>query len=211
MAWPKSPLTAYVANNVPVIKAADLNAFQDWINALTNNTVSILGLGIDSVGGNAVTPQPGAVKWTNTAGVGGAGNPTIQTPLKNEARALNVCKAWARVRTSLAGFVEYIDGANIFSVGCVAGQPLLKVEFAEDMADANYSVVATCTDDGAGAAAPIWHPIILYPSRTANFGPALLPAYVPLTNEFYLFLADGTIPNVTNVEVNFHVYGRQNS
>jgi hypothetical protein len=51
MAWPNTPLTTYVPNSTPAIKAADLNAFQSAINGISAGSTSIAGAVLDGVGG----------------------------------------------------------------------------------------------------------------------------------------------------------------
>jgi hypothetical protein len=202
MAWPKSPLTAYIANNVPVIKADDLNAFQDWINALTNNTVSILGLGIDGVGGLGVLPEPGSVRWTNTAP--GRGNPPSATALLNEIRALTTPKLWARVLTDGAGAVDVKDGANIFT--CTR-QPndVLRFGFSAGMANAHYGVTFSgCALDSGG------NPHTNFYMIDGDLNPAFFDVHC---GTFKDGPDGGTVidPMAWRVHLMVHVFGRQDS
>jgi hypothetical protein len=52
MAWPLTPLTTYIANSVPAIKAADLNGIQSAINQLYTGQNTIAKLAIDGMGNN---------------------------------------------------------------------------------------------------------------------------------------------------------------
>lgn len=196
MAWPKSPLTAYVANNVPVIKADDLNAFQDWINAFTNDTVSILGLNLDGVGGNAKTAVPSAITWTNTAG--GGGNPARTVALLNKLFALNVPKAWLFYVTDGGGGFTEIDGGNILSVDYPGGN-VVRVTLAAGFANTTFSAVPHA-QQGANALFPIANRISatqigLDFSKADHSGAGAPAAIDPATQP--------------SIEIKLHVFGRQ--
>jgi len=62
MAWPKTPLTTYVADNAPAIKAADLNSLQDATNQIINGTYTLQAVVVDGTGGSAVVPVNGTSK-----------------------------------------------------------------------------------------------------------------------------------------------------
>lgn len=199
MAWPRSPMRTYIANGVPVIAADDLNGLQLWINSFTLNEVTVTGLALDGVGGSANTAEPNFIRFTGTAG---GGNPARTAGCLNELRPLNVPKAWCRFRTTNIGGTVIIDGDNIFTVSCVAGSTaLVQVQFVDDMADANYCVVANGNDG------------------TAPQNPALMPAsdatYHPTTHTFYLLFPSPITFDPPNpgsiVECTFHVFGRQTS
>ncbi len=77
MAWPSTPLTSYVSNTVPAIKAFDLNAFQMGVNGIINGTYSHKGLVIDGLGGALSTPTSGALTLTQSGSSIATPNPTI--------------------------------------------------------------------------------------------------------------------------------------
>jgi hypothetical protein len=79
MSWPATPLTTYVANTVPAIKAFDLNAFQNGINGIVNGTYSLKGLLIDGTGGAVSTPPAGSARVSRS--VTGTSYPNIVVPL----------------------------------------------------------------------------------------------------------------------------------
>lgn len=55
-AWPTTPLTTYVANSTPAIKAYDLNQIQDAIGQAFLGTYSYKALVLDGSGGSSVVP-----------------------------------------------------------------------------------------------------------------------------------------------------------
>lgn len=55
-AWPTTPLTTYVANSTPAIKAYDLNQIQDAIGQAFLGTYSFKALVLDGSGGSSVVP-----------------------------------------------------------------------------------------------------------------------------------------------------------
>lgn len=138
MAFPNSRWVSFVANTVPVIPAAALNAWQDWIAGITNATVSVLGLDLDGAGGAARTGVAGAVKWWNTAA--GGGNPLRTVALKNELRALNVPKVWFFGITDGGGGLSTSDGANVTGFSFPGGN-LLQITFAQGFDSDVYCVV----------------------------------------------------------------------
>lgn len=72
MAWPLTPLTTYLPGQLPAIKAADLNAFQNAINRGFAGTYSTAGLVLDGVGGNTVAPAPGSLTASGDGKFAGA-------------------------------------------------------------------------------------------------------------------------------------------
>lgn len=60
MAWPKTPLTNYIANFLPKIKSFDLNIIQTTINSLVKGTLSVNSLTIDGTGGSVGAQFEGA-------------------------------------------------------------------------------------------------------------------------------------------------------
>ena len=66
MAWPSTPLTSYVSNTVPAIKAFDLNSFQMGVNGIINGTYSHKAVVIDGTGGTLATPLSGALILTQS-------------------------------------------------------------------------------------------------------------------------------------------------
>jgi hypothetical protein len=77
MAWPSTPLTSYVSNTVPAIKAFDLNAFQTAVNGIINSTYSHKSVVIDAVGGLIVSPVAGTLGITTSGSSKTFPNPTI--------------------------------------------------------------------------------------------------------------------------------------
>ena len=67
MAWPNTPLTTYIANTTPAIKASDLNAFQAAINRIINGTYSLKSVVIDGTGGTVTAPPTGTLSVTSSA------------------------------------------------------------------------------------------------------------------------------------------------
>lgn len=62
MAWPSTPITTYVANSTPTIKAADLNSIQSAINAIVNGTYNLQGVTLTTgTPGSIVAPVPGSL------------------------------------------------------------------------------------------------------------------------------------------------------
>lgn len=107
-AWPLTPLTTYVANSTPAIKAADLNAMQDAIVRVIGGTYSIKGIAIDGTGGNVVSAAPGSLSVSRVSS--GIAVPTTSTP-KGELSASMVPLCWGRFDST----GSIIRGANIFS------------------------------------------------------------------------------------------------
>lgn len=196
MAWPGSRFTSFVPNNVPVISASYINAQQDWTAAITNDTVSVVGLQVDGVGGQAKVAVPGAMKWTNT--ITGGGNPSHSTPLSNELRALNTPKAWIRFATDGAGAFTVLDGANIAAMSLVPGTSFAHIILAQPMVNTNYSVVCGASDPAGAPQNPA-----LYPSNGLDV------ARRPTTGQFYILFPVGFRPDTTPVECCLHVFGRQ--
>lgn len=62
MAWPLTAMTTYVANSLPAIKAADLNALQTFAGAVLTNTYSFKSVQVDGTGGAASTGTSGYVE-----------------------------------------------------------------------------------------------------------------------------------------------------
>lgn len=114
MAWPSTPLTSYVSNTVPAIKAFDLNAFQMGVNGIITGTYSHKGVVVDGLGGALSTPTSGALTLTQSGSSAATPNPT--TPLGSF------------YQNQLMSCVGYIDqagtivrGVNIKSVAVVLG------------------------------------------------------------------------------------------
>lgn len=68
MTLPASPSTTYVPNNVPVIKAQDLNDFQKYLVGLYNGTYTVASIYASASVGNMITPvTPGTIVSSRTA------------------------------------------------------------------------------------------------------------------------------------------------
>jgi|SRR5579871_1814606 len=81
MAWPLTPLTTYVANSTPAIKAADLNALQKFDNDVMLANLSFRALKIDGTGGvdlSGAPPAAGSLSVSNGATIV-AGGLTVTT------------------------------------------------------------------------------------------------------------------------------------
>lgn len=61
MAWPLTPLTTYVANSTPVIKAADLNSIQTAINNIFGGSLSLKQMLLDGTGAATTSLTAGIV------------------------------------------------------------------------------------------------------------------------------------------------------
>lgn len=78
MAWPSTPLTTYVANFTPAIKAFDLNSFQSAINGIVNGTYNLAGVTLTTgTAGSVVSPSAGSLIAARS--VFDAGIPTAAT------------------------------------------------------------------------------------------------------------------------------------
>ncbi len=85
MAWPFTPLTTYISESLPTIKAVDLNAFQSAINRIYSGTRSLKALTLDPDGDNTVSPTPG-VAYLN--GGENDSDPIIHTTFNPTTRKL---------------------------------------------------------------------------------------------------------------------------
>lgn len=114
MAWPSTPLTSYVSNTVPAIKAFDLNAFQLGVNGIINGTYSHKGVVIDGVGGSLATPTSGTLTLTQSGSSTATPNPT--TPLGS---------FYQNQLMSCVGYIDQsgaiVKGVNIKSASLVMG------------------------------------------------------------------------------------------
>jgi hypothetical protein len=61
MAWPFDRLTTYIANQVPVIKAFDLNALQDYIGHWIKGSKTVVAVEADGAGDQPVSAGPGEI------------------------------------------------------------------------------------------------------------------------------------------------------
>lgn len=79
MAWPSTPLTAYLAGGLPYIKAADLNSLQSGTNGIVNGTYSLKAFRVDGTGGVVIAPRTGTgrVSAADSGTGGGAANPNL--------------------------------------------------------------------------------------------------------------------------------------
>lgn len=82
------------------------------------------------------------------------GNPTKTTALLNRLTAKQQCKAWALITTDGAGGTTLVEGVNVASVAIVGA--VVRVTFAQAMADANYAPVFGAF--GLGGSAPTYMP-----------------------------------------------------
>lgn len=113
MAWPSTPLTTYVANSTPAIKAADLNAMQTGTNGIINATYNLQAV-VTTTGtpGTVVVPVPGTV---TLAGAGtGTTAPTTSVP-QGRMYKDSVCIGWARGYWDGAAMV-LTRGFNVLSL-----------------------------------------------------------------------------------------------
>lgn len=144
MAWPSTPLTSYVSNTVPAIKAFDLNAFQLGVNGIINGTYSHKGVVIDGVGGSLSTPTSGTLTLTQSGSSAVTPNPT--TPLGSF------------YQNQLMSCVGYIDsaghivrGVNIKGVTIAMGIYTVTFNINLDGGAGNYPVFAMPIVGGASS------------------------------------------------------------
>jgi hypothetical protein len=81
--------------------------------------------------------------WTAQHTFNGAigGNDAAAVPQLNRLRAKNLIKAWAYCTTNGAGAITLVDGFNIDAVSLIGA--VAAVGISQDMANANYAVIAT--------------------------------------------------------------------
>lgn len=135
-ALPLSRSTTYVAGTTPVIKAADLNALQDWLAAIYSGTHTVKSGAADGVGGVSLTMQPG----TFLAGRYAA-ETVVPTTTPIEAGQLN--------RESVPTGMAHLDSAcgvySVFNVGAItAGVPgvcVITFQFKPRNTDPNRTIV----------------------------------------------------------------------
>lgn len=177
MAWPSSPLRTYVANGVPTIRAADLNAMQTGTNGIINATYALNGVVVTPAAvGSVVVPTPGnitSISGSNvgllnstTASVTNASNSSVLTTgglafsgtdsqpafnvgLQNKLTSLGFVKAWALMTTDGVGGLALEDGANILTVALVAANPKIRIDFQSGMTSGEY-LVMVYGDDASG-------------------------------------------------------------
>lgn len=109
-AWPLSRWTDFVANNLPVISAAFLNAVQDVIVGLCSGTVTLKALVIDGAGGSAATPLAGTL--TLSAITSGATVPTTSGPAAQADRG-SVAVSWIKFYGT--GTIDRAHNVHAFS------------------------------------------------------------------------------------------------
>lgn len=114
MPWPLSPLTTYVANSVPTIKAFDLNAIQAAINSLFGGTLSVKSLRFDGTGGVAAAPPTGTGQVTGL--VAGTAVPTT-TFAMGTIGVGSIVGGWALI----TGAGALIRGYNVVTVSRTGG------------------------------------------------------------------------------------------
>ena len=68
MAWPLTPLLTFLRRSPPVVTADFLNELQTTFIQLFTGTISIVGIVIDGIGGQSVTPTPGGTTCTSADG-----------------------------------------------------------------------------------------------------------------------------------------------
>ena len=122
MAWPSTPLTSYVSNTVPAIKAFDLNAFQSGVTGIINATYSHKSTVIDGVGGAVVSPASGALVITQNAA-----SKTFPNPILSSGTFYrdNIASAWAIVDNG--GVLQ--KGVNVKGIAHVAASGIYTIEF----------------------------------------------------------------------------------
>lgn len=135
-ALPLSRSTTYVAGTPPAIKAADLNAMQDWIAALFSGTHTVVAGAADGIGGVPIGLQPG----TYLAGRYGA-ETTVPTVTAIQAGQLN--------RESVPVGMAHLDTAcgvyGVFNVASIAagvpGVCIVTFKFQPRNTDPNRTLV----------------------------------------------------------------------
>ena len=118
MTLPTSPSTTYVPNNVPVIKAQDLNDLQVYLAGLYNGTYTVASLYASASAGSMIAPPtPGTVVASRSAVVTSAPATGSQiVPAGTLARG-TVVLASAIVN----GDGTLVSGINPYSVGRTPG------------------------------------------------------------------------------------------
>lgn len=117
MSLPLSPNTAYLAGNPPTIKAADLNALQQYLAGLYSAGYTVKSLVADGTGGNATSsPTPGTVAVSSSVATFTTtppfAMPTVPIGQLNREQIL-----LGAVRCStLGGSVSQCGGFNVASV-----------------------------------------------------------------------------------------------
>lgn len=133
MAWPKTPLTTYVADNAPAIKAADLNSLQDATNQIINGTYTLQAVVVDGTGGSAVVPVNGTSKVSAML---------TETAVPGTARDSGLdcvgTRVWGWVNFTGAGVLKRGYNVKAFSR---TGVGLYTVEFYGAPADPDFCYV----------------------------------------------------------------------
>lgn len=94
-ALPLTRSTTYVAGTTPAIKAADLNALQDYLSDIYSGLRSIKGLTVDGTGGTATTAPAGSVVVARATAGAGANTALAQGELAKGGAPL----CWAKVQS----------------------------------------------------------------------------------------------------------------
>ena len=177
MAWPSTPLTTYIANSTPSIKAFDLNAMQTGTNGIINGTYNLQAVTVTTgTPGSVVAPVAGDITSINASNIGllnsttvsveNASNdaalttgglaflgtdsqPAYNVGLQNKLTSIGFVKAWALLTTDGAGGLTLEDGSNILTAALVAANPKIRVDFQSGMTNGNY-VVMVYGDDASG-------------------------------------------------------------
>lgn len=123
MAWPSTPLTTYVANFTPAIKALDLNSFQSGINGIVNGTYKLQAVTTTAgTPGSAVAPIAGTLQAA--AAVADAVTPNTSLPQGTLTRGL-VPIGWALVQAN--GILRL--GINVSAAPTHVGTGVYRVIF----------------------------------------------------------------------------------
>lgn len=145
MAWPNSPLTAYVANSVPAIKAADLNAMQAQEVAVSTGTISLAAVVVDGTGGATVTGRAGTAKVSASDSTSGASFP-MPVVAAGEISKGSVAIAWATVN----GTTLLTGGFNVHAAPTHPGTGHYGCTFS--CVPAHYAFVVTALYNGVASA-----------------------------------------------------------
>ena len=142
--WPFTPLTTYIANSVPYIKAFDLNKLQEYITHLFNGARTLIKLQVDGTGDQATSVGAGDIQASGGLQVGKlvAGNgPGATTAIPAGYLGIgNTLHGWAVV--SSAG--TFVRGKNVKAVTRVAkGQ--YRVTFFNALTDNNAMLPLWCS------------------------------------------------------------------
>lgn len=202
MAWPNSRLTNYLANSLPRIKAADLNALQDGVTSLITNGWTFKALQTDGTGGAAPSAAAGDIMASGnvtsandliaTAGkLGLGGTKSSATPGAGQALTIgsaykdSLIVGFAKVQVA-GGAASLVWGINIASVTWNAtGQTTVVLTNGP----ANFLIPFACLVGGFGVVDSV--AAILINSKTSVSINTINGAGTNIDRDFSLLLVGG--------------------